>query len=225
MGTARTYAGRVALYLTWASTVDVVEEDRASSSWPASPAGSSAPPPASTAPARAAPLPGPDGRCARPGPFAGHRGRDPRRGGGLRRLRRVAGRTEPAVAEVLSSRTELRFLPPGFDRGERRGRPVITRRRVRRRRVEKAPMTLSKQQVGALVDACGNARDRFVVEALYATACGWPSCAGCTCRICTCCPRPCISAARWPGRTCTCCAGRTTRTERWPSRSTRGSFR
>ena len=64
---------------------------------------------------------------------------------------------------------ELRYLPPRFDPGERRGRPVVTRRRVRRRRVERPPATLTCDQVGALVDACANARDRFVVEALYAT--------------------------------------------------------
>jgi site-specific recombinase XerD len=79
------------------------------------------------------------------------------------------GWCELAVAERLSFRAELRFAPPGWDRGEREGRPVVERRVVRRRRAERPPVTLSREQVGTLVDACGNIRDRFVVEALYAT--------------------------------------------------------
>jgi site-specific recombinase XerD len=79
------------------------------------------------------------------------------------------GWCEPNVAERLSSRTELRFLPSGWDRGERTGRPVVNRRVVRRRRPERPPSTLTGDQVGALVDACPNVRDRFIVEALYAS--------------------------------------------------------
>jgi len=79
------------------------------------------------------------------------------------------GWCEPAVAERLSFRAELRFLPPGWDRGERTGMPTVNRRVVRRRRAERPPATLTGEQVGALVDACSRCRDRFVVEALYAT--------------------------------------------------------
>ncbi|MST33078.1 tyrosine-type recombinase/integrase [Acidimicrobiaceae bacterium USS-CC1] len=79
------------------------------------------------------------------------------------------GWCEPAVAERLSFRTELAFAPRSWDRGERSERPVVERRVVRRRRVQTPPETLSAQQVGALVDACSNSRDRFVVEMLYAT--------------------------------------------------------
>jgi len=75
----------------------------------------------------------------------------------------------PVVAERLSFRAELRFAPRGWDRGERAGRPVVNRRVVRRRRVEQPPSTLSREQVGCLVDVCSNIRDRFIVEALYAT--------------------------------------------------------
>src|SRR5664280_1582499 len=75
----------------------------------------------------------------------------------------------PAVAGRLSSRTELRFIPPGMERGERTDTPVVQRRAVRRRRVERPPATLTAGQVGAVVDACANLRDRFVVAALYAT--------------------------------------------------------
>jgi hypothetical protein len=46
---------------------------------------------------------------------------------------------------------------------------VVYRRVVRRRRAERTPATLSAGQVGAVVDACGNVRDRLIVEALYAT--------------------------------------------------------
>src|SRR5664280_2249763 len=69
----------------------------------------------------------------------------------------------------LSSRTELRFIPPGMERGERTDTPVVQRRAVRRRRVERPPATLTAGQVGAVVDACANLRDRFVVAALHAT--------------------------------------------------------
>lgn len=79
------------------------------------------------------------------------------------------GWCSPEIAARLSSRVELRFIPAGMDRGERTDRPVVQRRAVRRRRAERAPSTLSAGQVGALVDGCGNVRDRFVVEALYAT--------------------------------------------------------
>jgi integrase/recombinase XerD len=79
------------------------------------------------------------------------------------------GWCEPADAKRLSWRVEVAFTPPGWDRGERTGRPVVERRVVRRRRAQRAPPTLSAEQVGAVVDACGNVRDRFVVDALYAT--------------------------------------------------------
>ncbi len=73
------------------------------------------------------------------------------------------------MAGSLSVRHELRFLPSGFNRGERKGRPVIDRRLVRRRKVPPQPMTLTGDQVTQLVEACRNDRDRFIVEALYAT--------------------------------------------------------
>ncbi len=79
------------------------------------------------------------------------------------------GWCELAVAERLHSRVELRFVPRRWDRGERTDRPVVERRVVRRRRVERPPATLTRGQIGALVEACSNVRDRFVVEALYAT--------------------------------------------------------
>jgi len=170
VGTARAYAGRVALYLTWAEDAGVdpvapaVDELAAFARW----------------------LERTPSRKHRPG-------RERRRATqpklavlgtarsaatvegilaavvGFVRFAASRGWCEPAVAERLSFRAELRFLPQGWDRGERTGRPVVNRRVVRRRRAERPPATLSADQVGALVDSCSNIRDRFIVEALYAT--------------------------------------------------------
>lgn len=170
VGTARTYAGRLALYLTWAAASRVdeaspgVEQLAAFARW----------------------LERTPSRKHRPGRNR-RRGADPKvvslgaaRSPGtvdgiltvvveFVRFGASRGWCEAGVAEALSERRELRFVPPSFDRGERTGRPVVDRRRVRRRRVESAPVTLSRVEVVALVDACANVRDRFVIEALYAT--------------------------------------------------------
>ena len=169
-GTARTYAGRLALYLTWAAAAGVEptapEVDRlaAFARW----------------------LERTPSRKHRPGRVR-RRSTDPKLVvlGSARsaatvegilaavvefvRFAASRGWCEPAVAERLSFRAELRFLPPGWDRGERTGVPTVNRRVVRRRRAERPPATLTADQVGALVDACSSCRDRFVVEALYAT--------------------------------------------------------
>lgn len=170
VGTARTYAGRLALWLGWVSTGGVDE---------ASP----------TVEQLAA-----FGRWLERTPSRKHRrGRDRRRAVDpqvvmLRAARSPAtvdgilaavvefvrfavsrGWCAPAAAGRLSSRAELRFVPPGWDRGERTDRPAVQRRAVRRRRAERPPATLTAAQVGAAVDACANPRDRFVVEALYGT--------------------------------------------------------
>jgi len=170
VGTARTYAGRLALWLTWtaASGADDTAPDVDSLSVFA--------------------------RWLERTPSRKHRqGRDRRRAGDPKvipigparspstvdgiltvvvefaRFGSSRGWVKPGVAEALSFREELRFLPPRYDRGERTGWPVVERRRVRRRRVEKPPMTLRREEVNALVDACSNARERFIVEALYGT--------------------------------------------------------
>jgi integrase/recombinase XerD len=170
VGTAGTYAGRLALWLCWASAGGADE---------VAPAGEQV---AAFA------------RWLERTPSRKHRrGRSRRRSGeanvvSLRSARSAAtvdgilavvvefvrfaasrGWCTPETAARLSSRTELRFAPSGWDRGERTGRPVVDRRVVRRRRAERTPATLSAGQVGAVVDACGNVRDRFIVEALYAT--------------------------------------------------------
>ncbi len=170
VGTARTYAGRLALWLGWASAGGADEV-------------------APTGEQLAA-----FARWLERTPSRKHRrGRNRRRMGEanvvtVRAARSAAtvdgilaavvefvrfaasrGWCTPDTAARLSSRVELRFVPPGWDRGERSGRPVVDRRVVRRRRAERTPATLSAEQVGAVVDACGNVRDRFIVEALYAT--------------------------------------------------------
>lgn len=169
-GTARSYAGRLALYLTWAATAGV-DENAPSVEWLAVFA-----------------------RWLERTPSRKHRrGRDRRRSSDPKvvmlgtarspatvdgiltavvefvRFAASRGWCDSACAERLSSRVELRFAPAGWDRGERTDRASVSRRVVRRRRVERPPAMLTAAEVGALVDACSNLRDRFVVEALYAT--------------------------------------------------------
>jgi integrase/recombinase XerD len=170
VGTARTYAGRLALYLTWATPTGVdpvaptVEQLGSFARWlertpsrkhrPGQQRRRAADPKVvAIAPARSAATV--EGVLAAVVEF----------------VRFGAGRgwCEPAVADRLSFRAELAFAPRSWDRGERTGRPVVNRRVVRRRRTERPPETLSRDQVGALVDACSNWRDRLIVEALYAT--------------------------------------------------------
>ena len=171
VGTARAYAGRVALYLTWAASVSGVDglaptveqlasfarwlertpsrkhrsgRDRRVASQPAV---------VTMSPARSAATV--DGILIAVVEFV--------------RFAASRGWTDMAAADALSFREVLRFPPARWDRGEVTRRPVVRRRRVRRRRVERAPATLSRDEVGALVDACCNVRDCFIVEALYAT--------------------------------------------------------
>lgn len=170
VGTARAYAGRLALYLTWASATGT------------DPVAPSVEQLASFA------------RWLERTPSRKHRrGRQRRRSPGQKTVL-LSSERSPAtvegiltavvefvrfaafrgwcgrdVASRLSVRTELAFSPPGWDRGERADRPVVERRLVRRRRAERPPETLSAGQVSVLADECSNIRDLFIVEALYAT--------------------------------------------------------
>ena len=170
VGTARTYAGRLALYLTWAAGHGVaaatprVEDLAAFARWlERTPSRKHrrgrnrrrAPDPkvVSLTPARSAATV--DGILTAVVEFV--------------RFLASRGYADVAVAGSLSVRHELRFLPSGFNRGERKGRPVIDRRVVRRHKVSPQPMTLTGDQVTQLVAGCRNDRDRFIVEALYAT--------------------------------------------------------
>ncbi len=179
VGTARTYARRLALYLTWAAAAGLEQSSLDVESLAAF------------------------ARWLERTPSRKHRrGRDRRRAPDQGVVSLVPARSpttvdgiltvvvdyvgflasrgliDAGVSDALTEKTELRFLPPGFDRGERRGRPVVDRRVVRRRRVEKPPPTLTRDEVGALVDACTNPRDRFVVEALYGTGMRVAECCG-----------------------------------------------
>ncbi len=170
VGTARAYAGRLALYLSWAALSGVdplvpgVDELAAFARWlERTPSRkhrpgrerrwSSQPEVAMLGTARSAATV--EGILAAVVEFV--------------RFATGRGWCDQAVADRLSFRVDLRFAPSSWDRGERSGRPVVNRRVVRRRRPQRPPAMLTVQQAGALVDACGSWRDRFVVEALYAT--------------------------------------------------------
>ncbi|MGH3512560.1 MAG: tyrosine-type recombinase/integrase [Pseudonocardiaceae bacterium] len=170
VGTARTYAGRLAIWLTWAAATGTaetspgVDELTAFARW------------LERTPSRKHRRGRDRRRAPDPTVVAIGPARSPGTVDGILtvvvefvRFLAARGLTEARVAEALSTRQELRFAPPGWDRGERRGRPVVERRRVRRRHVQSPPMTLSGAEVGVVVDACANARDRFIVEALYGT--------------------------------------------------------
>lgn len=170
VGTARAYAGRLALWLTWAGSHDVeetapdVESLAAFARW------------LERTPSRKHRK----GLNRRRGDTAEvltlGEARSPGTVDGILtavvefvRFGTSRGWADAQVSKKLSVRHELRFVPAGFDRGERPGRPVVERRRVRRRRVERPPQTLTGAEVAVLSDACLNLRDRFIVEALYAT--------------------------------------------------------
>jgi integrase/recombinase XerD len=170
VGTARTYAGRLALWLGWTSLSGVdeaspgVEQLAGFARW------------LERTPSRKHRRGRNRRRAGDPNVVTLQAARSPATVDGILAavvefVRFGAGRgwCEPEVAGRLSSRVELRFLPRGLDRGERTDRPMVERRVVRRRRVERPPATLTPGQVGVVVDACANVRDRFVVEALYAT--------------------------------------------------------
>ena len=179
VGTARAYAGRLALWLTWASSTGTdelspsVESLTAFARW------------LERTPSRKH-RPGRERRRAPdPGVVSLTPARSPSTVDGvvtavveLARFGASRGWADPGAADGLSERTELRFVPGRWDRGERPGRPVVQQRKVRRRRVERPPATLTRDEVGALVDACANVRDRFVVELLYATGLRVAECVG-----------------------------------------------
>lgn len=170
VGTARTYAGRLALFLTWAATDGVdpcsptVTQLAAFARW------------LEHTPSRKHRQGQNRRRAADPKLLSLEPSRSAATVDGILaavvefvRFASSRGWSGPGAAEGLSTRIELRFPPARLDRGEREGRPVVRRRRVRRRRVDRPPMTLTRGQVAVLVDACTNRRDRFIVQALYAS--------------------------------------------------------
>lgn len=170
VGTARTYAGRLSLFLTWATAAAVdaaaptVDELARFARW------------LERTPSRKHRPGGQRRRAADPKVVAFIPARSAATVEGILAavvefVRFGAGRgwCDPAVADPLSTRTELAIAPRSWDRGERTGRPVVNRRVVRRRRLVRPPEMLSREQIETLVDACLNWRDRFIVEGLYAT--------------------------------------------------------
>jgi site-specific recombinase XerD len=170
VGTVQTYAGRLALYLTWTVAVGVdpvapaVDELARFARW------------LERTPSRKHRSGRERRRAADPKVIALTPARSAATVEGILAavvefVRFGAGRgwCTPAVANRLSFRTGLAFAPRSWDRGERTGRPMVNRRVVRRRRPVRPPETLSREKVGVLVDAGSNWRDRFIVEALYAT--------------------------------------------------------
>ena len=170
VGTARAYAGRLALWLTWAAGKQVdgsapaVEELASFARW------------LERTPSRkhrrgrnrrrAA---DPSGCSYRSVPLGWHCRWDLDRGGGVRPVLRFPGARRCPLGGGVERPAGVAFPAFGWDRGERTGRPVVDRRRVRRRRVQSPPETLSSTEVAALVDACANSRDRLIVEGLYGT--------------------------------------------------------
>jgi integrase len=179
VGTARTYAGRLALYLTWAAQegLDELAPDARSlaafARW------------LERTPSRKHRK----GRVRRRAPSAGVVSLTPVRSAAtvegilaavvdFVRFGASRGWCDAARAKGLSDPRGLRFVPDRWDRGEATGRPVVQRRRVRRRRAEKPPMTLTRGEVASLAGACPNVRDRFLVEMLYATGLRVAECLG-----------------------------------------------
>ena len=170
IGTVRTYAGRLALYLTWAAVAGVdpvapeVDQMATFARW------------LEHTPSRKHRSGGDRRQAMDFKVIMLGAARSPATVEGILaavvefiRFAASRGWCEPVVAQRLSFRAELRFAPRNWDRGERTDQPVVARRVVRRRRSEQPPATLTGDEVGLLVDACSNWRDRFIVEGLYAT--------------------------------------------------------
>jgi site-specific recombinase XerC len=145
VGTAHAYAGRLALYLTWAAQegIDELSLDARSlaafARW------------LERTPSRKHRK----GRVRRRAPSAGVASLTPTRSAAtvegvlaavvdFVRFGVSRGWCDAASAKGLSDRRKVRFVPDRWDRGEATGPPVVQRRRVRRRRVEKPPMTLTR---------------------------------------------------------------------------------
>jgi integrase/recombinase XerD len=69
----------------------------------------------------------------------------------------------------LSRPRFLRFVPPGYDLGERQQFRIVNARAVKLTEYEVAPECLTEEQVAAVVGAMPRLRDRFLVMALAET--------------------------------------------------------
>lgn len=77
------------------------------------------------------------------------------------------GVIDQAVAEQLSEPRRLRFLPPGFDAGERGQFRTVRVRQVKARAETPFPEALTPEQAATLFSFCRRARERFLVRLLH----------------------------------------------------------
>ncbi|MDA8282850.1 MAG: tyrosine-type recombinase/integrase [Actinomycetota bacterium] len=77
------------------------------------------------------------------------------------------GVIDQAVAERLSEPRWLRFLPPGFDAGERGQLRTVRVRQVKARAEMPFPEALTPEQSAALLACCRRPRERFLVRLLH----------------------------------------------------------
>lgn len=83
---------------------------------------------------------------------------------------RFCGRTgviDRVVAEQLSEPRFLRFLPPGFDAGERGQFRTVRVRQVKARAETPFPEALTPEQSTVLLSLCRRPRERFLVRLLH----------------------------------------------------------
>lgn len=73
------------------------------------------------------------------------------------------------VPGLLSQPKYLRYLPPGFDAGEREQFRAVQERTLKFRADTVAPELLMEEEMAAVLSAAANARDRFLVTALLET--------------------------------------------------------
>ncbi|MGH3738757.1 MAG: tyrosine-type recombinase/integrase [Micromonosporaceae bacterium] len=79
------------------------------------------------------------------------------------------GVIDQAVADRLSERRWLRFLPPGFDAGERGQVRTVRVRQVKARTETPFPEALTPEQSQTVFACCGRPRERFMVRLLHDT--------------------------------------------------------
>lgn len=79
------------------------------------------------------------------------------------------GLIDQAVADRLSEPRWLRFLPPGFDAGERGQFRTVRAREVRARAETPFPEALSAEQWSAVLGCCRRSREVFMVRLMHDT--------------------------------------------------------
>lgn len=80
------------------------------------------------------------------------------------------GWVPPAVVAMLGEPKFLRFVPPGFDVGEDGQHRTVTARTIKFRVAVPGYEWLSHEEIGALLGLARHARDAFLIQVLAATA-------------------------------------------------------